>query len=606
MNFLGLPSEYKFACDVLSPRLGLDKSDARVTFTEASGMSVSCRGGEYYIRCDRKNRFARLLGILSEHLDGGDFEITESAAFETVSCMIDLSFGAPLSVASLKEYFETLALFGYNQVLMYLEDMYEIPSRPYFGYLRGRYTDKELRELDDYAFGLGIELVACMQTLGHLSAYLAWQEAAPLRENNAVLLPDSDKTYEFIEQMLVASTSSFRSKRVHIGCDESHGVGMGNYLKTHKLTPQIDIFVNHINKVAEICKRLGLRPMMWHDMLFALSSVSYSNYDSSVDLTATLEGRLDPSLEIVMWHYGQSPGCEEFMVDKFRAIGKSPMVAGNAHIWKSPLPDNYLSSRITEITLDICKRKKVSEVCNTVWAYASTIYQLAYLDLCRFGELSYRDDARDLKSRFEHLTGQSYDAVMRMSDLSSLYDTPEAIASPSYSNNNQGGRYLNSDIAINVLAKEMIEHPRTEYYRNAADFLLPYLEKSRGDKWEFLYTFAHGIFAMLAAKCEIVEKLTAAYKASDRETLAHIRDVLLPHYAGMIDTVADAHSYHKDFYLKPFGGEMRDAFYGGRKERARTLIRRIGLYLDGLIPSLEELEVDYLDYTAGPIFPIRV
>ena len=605
MNTSALPSEYRCVYNTLASRLALAKLDAPLTFTPSEKMSVSCVGGRYNIACNKKNRFARLLGILAENIDKGDFEITESASFETLSCMIDLSFGAPLTVESLKEYFETLALFGYNQVLMYLEDMYEIPERPYFGYLRGRYTDSELRELDDYAYGLGIELVACMQTLGHLSAYLAWQEAAALRENNAVLLPDSDKTYEFIEQMLKASTSPFRSKRVHIGCDESHGVGMGNYLKTHGLTPQIDVLITHVNRVADICKKLGLRPMIWHDMIFALCSESYSNYDRMVDLSVIGE-RLDPSIEIVMWHYGQVPGCEEFMVDKFRAIGKSPMVAGNAHIWKAPLPDNYLSSKISEITLDICKRKGVKEVCNTVWAYSSTMYQLAYLDLCRYGELSYRDNTDELKSRFEFLTAQSYDAIMRMSDLSSLYDTPEAIANASYSNNSHFARYMNSDIAINVIAKEMTEHPRTDYYRAAADFLKPYLEKSSGGRWEFIYGFAYGIFDMLALKCEIVEKLTSAYKSSDREVLASIRDSLLPRYVDSIDSVAAYHAYHKDFYLKPFGAESRDYFYGGRKERAKTLSRRIGLYLDGAITKLEELESEYLDYTSGPISPIRV
>ena len=129
MNIIGLTEEYKIVYDTLSVRLGLDKSDATLIFTSSDSMTASASGGVYYISCNKKNRFARLLGIISEHLDGDDFEITESAAFETLSCMIDLSFGAPLSVASLKEYFDTLALFGYNQVLMYLEDMYEIPSR---------------------------------------------------------------------------------------------------------------------------------------------------------------------------------------------------------------------------------------------------------------------------------------------------------------------------------------------------------------------------------------------------------------------------------------------------------------------------------------------
>lgn len=37
-----------------------------------------------------------------------------------------------------------------------------------------KYTERELREIDDYAFALGIEVIACIQTLGHLGQMLQW------------------------------------------------------------------------------------------------------------------------------------------------------------------------------------------------------------------------------------------------------------------------------------------------------------------------------------------------------------------------------------------------------------------------------------------------
>ena len=44
-----------------------------------------------------------------------------------------------------------LEKMGYNTLMYYTEDTYEVKDEPYFGYLRGRFTADELRELDAYA-----------------------------------------------------------------------------------------------------------------------------------------------------------------------------------------------------------------------------------------------------------------------------------------------------------------------------------------------------------------------------------------------------------------------------------------------------------------------
>lgn len=48
---------------------------------------------------------------------------------------------------------------GYNTLMLYTEDTYEVDGQPYFGYMRGRYSKAELRELDDYAAEKGMELI---------------------------------------------------------------------------------------------------------------------------------------------------------------------------------------------------------------------------------------------------------------------------------------------------------------------------------------------------------------------------------------------------------------------------------------------------------------
>jgi hypothetical protein len=114
--------------------------------------------------------------------------------------MLDLSFNGPISIEGIKEYMRYMAAMGYNQLQLYLEDMYEMPEKyKHFGYMRGRYSTEELKEIDDYGYDLGIEVIPSIQTLGHMSHYLRWREAAPYRETAAILKPGDEQVDELID-----------------------------------------------------------------------------------------------------------------------------------------------------------------------------------------------------------------------------------------------------------------------------------------------------------------------------------------------------------------------------------------------------------------------
>jgi len=115
--------------------------------------------------------------------------------------MLDCSRNAVLKVSAVKKYVRLLACMGYDTLMLYTEDTYEIESEPYFGYLRGRYTKAELREIDSYARIFGIELVPCIQTLAHVNAVTRWERFKPIIDCNDILLIGDNKTYELIDKM---------------------------------------------------------------------------------------------------------------------------------------------------------------------------------------------------------------------------------------------------------------------------------------------------------------------------------------------------------------------------------------------------------------------
>jgi hypothetical protein len=74
--------------------------------------------------------------------------------FDDFGIMIDCSRNAVPSVLGLKRFFDVIAKMGYNVVMLYTEDTFEVENEPYFGYKRGRYSSAELRELDRQGYDL--------------------------------------------------------------------------------------------------------------------------------------------------------------------------------------------------------------------------------------------------------------------------------------------------------------------------------------------------------------------------------------------------------------------------------------------------------------------
>jgi len=68
--------------------------------------------------------------------------------------MIDCSRNGVLKPESVYFFLRNMALMGLNMLQLYTEDTYEIENEPFFGYLRGKYTAKELSAIDDYAYDL--------------------------------------------------------------------------------------------------------------------------------------------------------------------------------------------------------------------------------------------------------------------------------------------------------------------------------------------------------------------------------------------------------------------------------------------------------------------
>ncbi len=589
-TFENLPAELAPGLARLCQRLGvcIDGEGIPVRVTEGSGIRVALSDGRAQITYEKKHHFFRAVGLLAEHAaEKESFDISETPQFDTVSFMIDAS-ASVLTTDTIKRYLDFMAMMGLNMVMMYTEDTYKIEGRPYFGYMRGGYTFEELRECDAYAAEYGIEMIPCIQTYGHMVQYLKWQEAAPVKDTDSVLLADEEATYEFIDEMIRTASAPFRSKRIHIGMDESHDMGRGVHLTKHGTYQPTEMFMRHLGRVVEITNKYGLVPMMWSDMFFRVAAGPDAGYyDEETVIPQEVIDSIPKEVQLVYWHYGECPGADSYMLDKHLGMGRDVIFAGAVWAWSGHFPENYYTREATEAALSECKKRNLREIMITMWCPGDGSFDAALLGLQLFAEHTYHEtvSTEHLRKRFEFCTGASYDAFMDMSQYHNDFDNGKAYF---WNDRFEGKQLLWQDVMEGVYDDFLFRQPMSGHYGKYAEKFRAYTAAEKGE-WKELYDFAATTFDCLSMKCFIAERLKPAYDAGDK---AFLKAAAAEYFPALLIKIEKMHAQNRKLYLKEkkvFGWSVQDMRYGMLKARIQTAIERIEAYVSGEINALPEL-----------------
>ncbi|MGZ4162166.1 MAG: beta-N-acetylhexosaminidase, partial [Neobacillus sp.] len=192
IHFYGDLTFLEQGIEIICEELGIERSGEGfpILVKQMAGpLKVSCRQNSGEISFQEKIHFFRALGLwLQEFKERDEFQLSEKPHFKTNGVMVDVSRNAVMTVEGIQTLLRKMALMGLNLVMMYTEDTFTVEKYPYFGYMRGRYSEMELRACDDYANLFGIEMVPCIQTLGHLTEALKWNYAAKMKDTSDILL----------------------------------------------------------------------------------------------------------------------------------------------------------------------------------------------------------------------------------------------------------------------------------------------------------------------------------------------------------------------------------------------------------------------------------
>ena len=500
--------------------------------------------------------------------------------------MIDCSRDAVYTVAALKRYFSLLKKMGYTYVQLYTEDVYEVEGEPYFGYLRGRYTKQELKELDAAAKEQGLELVPCIQTLAHLGGIARWHEySQTCIDFGDILLAGEERTYELIEKMFKTCAECFTSRRINIGMDEAHMVGLGKYLDKHGYEDRFDILLKHLTRVARIAEKYGFSPMMWSDMFFRLAN--NGQYYCTGGIPEAVRSLVPENVTLIYWdYYGTDRGRYDGMIKAHKEFQNPVVFAGGDSGWYGFAPHNRYAVRSLKAALDACVENGVEEAFVTCWkddgAECSLFATLpALFSAAEFSRGNF--DEGNIAEKFRRFAGVPMEDFFALDEVN--LDTDSTVNPCKY--------MLYSDPFLGIFDKTM---------NGDGGQFSAVREKLRAGAKSARFGY---IFKTLSALCGVLEikyglgvRTRSAYQADDRGALA-----------ALVADYKELEKRLKAFYrlflaqrekeCKPYGFEKQDIRLGGLTRRVAHCRSVLSEYLAGKREKIGELEEHILPFAGG-------
>ncbi len=569
----------------------ISENGKKVNISKGSELTLTEKGGEYYITFSRPSELFRALSMLTGLINEGrtDFVVKEKAKTNMCGAMIDCSRGAVMKPTAVIDFITRMAMMGMDTVMLYTEDIYQLEDYEYFGYLRGRYTDDEIKQICLAADDLKVEVIPCIQTFGHLEKTLRWGYADDMKDDASTLLADEEKTYEFIEAMIKKWRKLCKTDKIHIGMDEAEGVGLGEYFNRHGYCDRYEIMLRHVQRVNDIAVKYGFKPMMWSDMFFRIGSKKREYYDLDAVVSPNLSQKIPAEASLVYWdYYHHDVGFYKTMLKKHKEFGRDIIFAGGAWLWRGLCPQYAKTFDTTIKAMRACTDENIKSIIATMWGAdgGEVSRYTMLLGLQLFADHSFCDNAsiESTKENFKLCTGYDADAFIALD-----FDNIPAKKNDTLSTSKQ---VFYQDVFLGLFDKNFAEYDLEGYYNDIVDKLhaLP----SQADA-EYLFEYYRCLAEILKKKCHIGVKIRRAYAKNDLDELLKCADVLNELYD-------DYNEFYKKLCNvwqrenKPFGFEVTEERIGGMLMRFKSCSEKIKKYCRGETKKIDELEEDLLWY----------
>lgn len=570
---------------------------------ETPRLKIEKSGNRCRIFYREKAHFFRGVSLLLQNSAQNEMEIEEKVNFSSNGIMLDCSRNGVPTVDTIKKYIFRLAHFGMNRFYLYMEDLLEIEGCPYWGYMRGRYSKKEMQECDRYAADFGITLIPCIQTLAHLRTALNLPVFSDYKDIDDILLLEDAKVRELLKKLLLSVSECFSGGIVHLGMDEAGHLGRGKYMDLHGPCEPSELMKRHLQWLMGECEKLQLEPMIWSDMYLRLNFHAQHYYAVEEGAQPRNADNLSGDIGLCYWdYYNEGRDFYRRYIRLHQKLGNPLLFAGGAWTWNGIAPNVSKAVKTTYDALDECLALGVRDIFLTVWMDngAETPLETALPVLALYGEYGFgeRPDQERILERFRFCFGRNFRHYFLLDAFDNLQfrelraENLAALSKHNQSCINPSKTLLYQDNMMGLFEKMYDGDTLGGHYGRLAQALEGLMGEENTDKDLFGYYLT--LAKLLACKAGIVGQIRRAYALQDRRRLAEIADNELEKIGDLAQELVNQREaiWMKEY--KPFGYEVLDIRLAGVERRSKSAAHRIKEYLSGAQDSLPELEEEIL------------
>ncbi len=502
--------------------------------------------------------------------------------------MLDLSRNAVAQIDILKQFIREMAFMGHSWFMLYMEDVYEVEGAPYFGALRGRYSIKDLQEVDRYAQLFGVQLVPCIQTLAHVNQYFMWEAVEyKYKDIDDILNVGNAEVQALLTRMIASLRKAFSTDIIHIGMDEAYNLGRGRYLDENGFKNKSDIMQDHLSFMKTLCKEYGFKPIVWDDMFFSRYS---NNKNGAVPSIPNHVG-------LMYWdYYSSSFKHYQDKLKLFRSMAKKTMFAGGAWRWTGFIPHHKKTLETTLAALAACRKERIKEIIVTAWGddgneapFYTCMFGLvlfAYLDC----NAAYQET--EFSQYLNLYTGMDFDGWMRQGEP----DLFEGTTGDNY--DITPSKYL---LYQDPLGSKFLHYVRT--LTTDMDAVYIKLEKAFAEDatntdnllQQHIAEFYAMMMKTLYYKWRLPLDIWEAYKKADKKALQALIENKIEPLKAALSEMAKARRKIWMEECRAFGSDVLDHRFGAMLMRLEVTQEVLTDYIQGKIKQIDELEEDRLD-----------
>ena len=573
----------------------IGENGVTVTAEKTQGnLKIAGTGNTATIYYPDKAQFFHGLSYCMERY-GETFSAEISSPVKRLGIMRDCARNAITSFAGIKKLLPSMALLGYNYLELYIEDLMEIEEYPYLGFSRGRYTGEEIKSFDEYAASLGIELVPAIQTLAHLPCMFKNDAFLSICDRDDILLAEEEKTYEFLDKVFGFCENNFSSRNVNIGMDEAYAMFLGKYLDKHGYRKDKDkVFLAHLNKVLELCRKHGLSASMWSDMIFKAAfgineHVAYGNLEGKT-FDKEFVKNFPKDVTLIFWdYYHDNKDFYDAVFKKHFEISDNVKFAGGIWTWKGFAPSNAWTEKVFSAAFESGLEHGCKDFLMTAWgdnggecSIFAALGSLAYV-----ADKIYGGDGKNLNARMSALFGNTFDDFRNteLADKPFEYGTETGRDENAVVNVSKYALY--NDPLIGVLDPHILPDTGAGFAKRAEEFKA--LAQKNG-MFSYVFESFYRLCDALSVKATLGKELYSAYHKKDNAAMREIAEKKIP---AAIEKIRAFYAAFRKQWLKEnksFGFEVTGIRIGGVLQRLEETAAVINEYLSGAIDKIDELE----------------